>query len=431
MNISYSNRWMVMAGAMLIQLCLGIIYAWSVFTVPLTDPVAEGGRGFTASQTAWIFSISLFTFSIFMIIGGRLMKRLSTTSLTTLGGLLLGVGYIMAGTSDAGFWELILSIGTVSGAGVGLAYAVPLRVGISWYPDKVGLISGMAVAGFGFGATFWIKAAGTWFGGGLIQNLSLFHMPGLESTFILYGAILIAVIVAGSLVMKLPPPDYVPEGWNPKTDALDPSFESIDVRGNAMLRTFQFRLLFSMFFLSSFAGLMVIYCIKLFGIDALSHLDTAEASAIAGTAMAIYAILNGLGRIIYGKVSDSLGRKMTLRIMMIAQAIMMASFYFLGQSPAGLMIGAGIIGLNYGGSFALFPAATAVYFGKKNVGENYGYVFLAYGFAGIFGPLLAGIVKDSAGNAADSSFWLIPFLSASLACVVTAVLTFFLTRTNS
>jgi MFS family permease len=226
--------------------------------------------------------------------------------------------------------------------------------------------------------------------------------------------------------MELPPEGYQPQGWNPQTDALDPEFEAIDLHSGAMLRTPQFRLLFSMFLLFSFAGLMVIYCIKLFGIDALSSRSLAEASATAGTAMAFYAIMNGLGRILYGRWSDKLGRKLTLRIMMLSQAIMMASFFWLGQSALGLILGAGIIGLNYGGAFALFPAATAVYFGKKNVGENYGWVFLAYGFAGIFGPLLAGVVKDSAGSATDISFWLIPFMAAALACLVAMLLTFFL-----
>jgi MFS transporter, OFA family, oxalate/formate antiporter len=147
--------------------------------------------------------------------------------------------------------------------------------------------------------------------------------------------------------------------------------------------------------------------------------------------MAIYAILNGFGRIIYGRISDILGRKLTLRIMMLFQAVLMALFYWLGQSPVGLMIGAWLIGLNYGGAFALFPAATAVYFGKKNVGENYGWVFLAYGFAGIFGPLLAGFVKDSAGNSSSTEFWLIPFIAASLACLLGVGLTYFLQRTNT
>lgn len=427
MNITYKNRWLVILGGMMIQLCLGIIYAWSVFTVPLTTAAADGGRGFTAAQTAWIFSVGLFVFAIFMIVGGRLMKRqVSTITLTAVGGLLLGLGYVLAAYSGGSFISLLLTIGVLSGMGTGLAYAVPIRVGISWYPDKVGLVSGLAVAGFGFGATFWLKAAGSWFGGGFLQNLSLFNLPGLESTFLLYGIILIAFVVLGSLVMKLPPDDYVPEGWNPQTDALDPKLESVDVRGAEMLRTPQFRLLFSMFLLSSFAGLMVIYCIKLFGIDALSAKSVAEASVTAGTAMAVYAIMNGLGRILYGQLSDYWGRKKTLRFMMLAQAIMMASFFWLGQSALGLILGAGVIGLNYGGSFALFPAATAVYFGKKNVGENYGWVFLSYGLAGIFGPLLAGMIKDSSGSAESITFWLIPFLAAAGACLIAMVLTFFL-----
>ncbi|NNK82623.1 MAG: OFA family MFS transporter [Flavobacteriaceae bacterium] len=429
MKITFKNRWLVIVGGMLIQLCLGIIYAWSVFTVPLTKTIEDGGRGFTASQTAWVFSIGLFTFAVFMILAGRLLNRnMSTIKLAAFGGLLLGLGYIIAGNAGGSFISILLSIGVLGGAGIGLAYAVPLKIGISWYPDKVGLVSGLAVAGFGFGATFWIKAAGAWFGGGLLQNFSVFNLPGLESTFVLYGIILIVLVLLGSLVMKLPPKEYVPEGWNPETDAVDPSFESIDLRGNAMLRTPQFRLLFTMFFLSSFAGLMVIYCIKLFGIDALSEIDAAKASTIAGTAMAVYAILNGLGRILYGRISDALGRKLTLRIMFMSQAIMMTAFFWLGQTSLGLIISAGIIGLNYGGTFALFPAATAVYFGKKNIGENYGWIFLSYGFAGILGPLLAGVVKDLSGSATDINFWLIPFIAAAAACLLAMILTFFLKK---
>lgn len=426
MKLTFKNRWLVIVGGMLIQLCLGIIYAWSVFTVPLTKAVEEGGKGMTASQSAWVFSIGLFSFAVFMIFAGRLMKReVSAMKLAVLGGVLLGLGYIIAGVFGGGFISMLLSIGVLGGAGIGFAYAVPLKIGIAWYPDKVGLVSGLAVAGFGFGATFWIKAAGAWFGGGLLQNFSIFNFPGLESTFVLYGIILIVLVLLGALVMKMPPEGYMPEGWNPQTDAVDPSIESIDLRGKEMLRTPQFRLLFSMFFLSSFAGLMVIYCIKLFGIDALSEIDAAKASTIAGTAMAIYAILNGLGRILYGRLSDALGRKLTLRIMFLAQAIMMASFFWLGHSPIGLMISAGVIGLNYGGTFALFPAATAIYFGKKNIGENYGWVFLSYGFAGILGPLLAGVVKDM-GSTSGIDFWLIPFLAAAGACLLAMILTFFL-----
>ena len=98
MKITFKNRWLVIVGGILIQLCLGIIYAWSVFTVPLGTAIEEGGKGFTASQSAWIFSVGLFTFSVFMIVSGRLMKReISTKKLTAIGGILLGLGYILAG----------------------------------------------------------------------------------------------------------------------------------------------------------------------------------------------------------------------------------------------------------------------------------------------------------------------------------------------
>ena len=169
---------------------------------------------------------------------------------------------------------------------------------------------------------------------------------------------------------------------------------------------------------------MVIGCIKLFGIDALQASgaapDAAAASAMAGTAMALYAILNGLGRIVWGTVSDTIGRKLSLFLMCLAQGIIMIAFFYIGGNQLGLIIGACIIGFNFGGNFALFPAATADFFGNKNVGKNYGWVFLSYGVAGIVGPQIAAFFKDR--SAGDVNAWLTPFLIAGGACIAAAVL---------
>ncbi len=141
--------------------------------------------------------------------------------------------------------------------------------------------------------------------------------------------------------------------------------------------------------------------------------------------MAWYAILNGLGRIVWGTASDKLGRRLALFLMCLFQGIIMLLFYKLGSTAMGLIVCACIIGFNFGGNFALFPAATADFFGNKNVGQNYPLVFLAYGVAGIAGPLVAGYFKDAAKAGASGggvSAWMTPFVIAGVACILAAVL---------
>jgi MFS family permease len=170
---------------------------------------------------------------------------------------------------------------------------------------------------------------------------------------------------------------------------------------------------------------MVIYSIKLFGIDALEHKGIADAGVITGTAMAWYAIFNGLGRIAWGSVSDRLGRRSTIILMSALQGITMLMTYhvFINFGMVnGFILAAALIGFNYGGSFALFPAITADYFGNKNVGSNYGWIFTAYGVAGLAGPLLAGYFKDAAKGAIDPSAWMAPFVIAGVVCLLGAIM---------
>jgi MFS family permease len=198
-----------------------------------------------------------------------------------------------------------------------------------------------------------------------------------------------------------------------------------------MLRTPQFYMLWSVFMFASIAGLMVIYCIKLFGIDALEHHGVAGAGAITGTAMAWYAIFNGVGRIAWGSISDKLGRKTTIIVMTGLQGITMLMAYHVFISFGlvyGFIFAAALIGFNYGGAFALFPAITADYFGNKNVGGNYGWMFTAYGVAGLTGPLLAGFFKDAAQGAAQPSVWMAPFIIAGAVCLLGAVVMTFTNR---
>jgi len=411
------NRWVVVAGAISIQLALGAIYAWSVFTKILTDP--NGLYQFTAKETALIFSAGLATFALVMILAGRFQAKYGLQKTAMFGGLLLGLGYILGGFFGNTFLTQLIFIGIGGGGGIGMAYVVPIAVGVKWFPDKKGMITGLAVAGFGFGATIWVKLADSWFDG-LLNTTSLFGLPNVQSVFLIYGIIFIILVLLGSRVMVNPPEGYIPEGWIEKSTLNHSSkirhFSSID-----MLKTSQFYFIWVTFIFSALSGLMVIYCIRLFGVDALKYHGVENAGLLAGTAMAWYAIFNGAGRIVWGIISDRIGRRLSIILMTLFQGIIMLMVYHVFMSygsSLGFIISASIIGFNFGGNFALFPAITADYFGNKNLGTNYGWIFSAYGIAGIAGPFIAGYFKDSAQLAGDPSIWMTPFIIAFTGIII-------------
>ncbi len=382
-NTKVMNRGMVVVGAILIQLALGAIYAWSVFTPSL---VAEG---WSKVNTQWVFAIGLASFAIFMVFAGKKLNSWGPQKLAWIGGIVLGLGYFIAGIlGGTNFWALILLIGLVGGAGIGFAYVVPIAVGMRWFPDKKGLITGLAVAGFGFGAMLWVKLAGEW--GNLIANL------GLSSTFIIYGIAFALMVIVGGLWMKLPPTGWKPSGYETKETA-SKNNDDKEFTSNEMLGKIQFYLIFLTFVFSAGAGLMSIGLMKLYPMEALQNagMTAAQASAVAGTAMAVFfSLANGLGRIIWGMLSDKLGRRNSILIMTATQGIIVILFTFMAGNEILLYLGATLIGFNFGGNFALFPTITADTFGAKNVGQNYPFVFLAYGVGGILGPILGGKMGD-------------------------------------
>lgn len=382
------NRWFVVVGAILIQLCLGAIYAWSVFTKPLVDD------GWTKTQTQAVFSAGLATFAIVMVLAGRLMPKLGPRKLTMAGGIILGLGYALAGLfGGTNFWAIFFFIGIIGGAGIGLAYVVPIAVGMRWFPDKKGLVTGLAVAGFGFGAMLWVKLAGEW------AKLLSPEVLGLSGTFILYGAIFFVSVLIGGVWMQFPPKDWKPAGWTPPTATADKKTHggTVEYKSREMLKTPQFYMIFLTFVFGASAGLMSIGLMKLFPMQALTSAGVPEAtaSAIAGTAMAVFfSLANGIGRIAWGAISDKLGHKLSITLMMASQGVMVILFQWMAGTPVLLYLGATLIGFNFGGNFSLFPSITADTFGTKSVGQNYGWIFLAYGIGGIFGPILGGRLGD-------------------------------------
>jgi OFA family oxalate/formate antiporter-like MFS transporter len=406
-NQKVMNRGLVVVGAILIQLALGAIYVWSVFTPSL---VAEG---WAKSETQWLFAIGLASFAVFMVFAGKKLASWGPQRLAIIGGIILGVGYFLAGLlGGTDFWALLLLIGLVGGAGIGFAYVVPIAVGMRSFPDKKGMITGLAVAGFGFGALLWVKLAGAW--GHLIANM------GLSNTFMAYGIAFAVMVIIGGLWMKFPPAGWKPAGYEEtQTNTGTIKKDEREFSSTEMLGKVQFYLIFLTFVFSAGAGLMSIGLMKLYPMEALqaNGLSELEASAIAGTAMAVFfSLANGLGRILWGMLSDKLGRKTSIITMTAIQGIVVILFTFMAGNEYLLYLGATLIGFNFGGNFALFPTITADTFGSKNVGQNYPWVFLAYGFGGIIGPILGGKLGDI-GN------FPLAFTIAGIAVLVGTVLT--------
>jgi OFA family oxalate/formate antiporter-like MFS transporter len=426
------NRWLVVVGAILIQFCLGAIYTWSAFAKELSS--TEGVYQFSQKAAQLPFSVGLASFALFMaFIGGPWQKKSGPKIVAMIGGIVLGIGYILGAFLGKTLIAQTICIGLIGGAGIGLAYVVPIAVGAKWFPDKKGVIMGLAVAGFGFGATVWIKLASTW---GHLLDTHLFGLPGVQSTFLIYGVVFLVLVLIGSIWMVNPPEGWLPQGYTPPViqPGTSDAKGTIEFTIKEMWSTPQFYMLWLTFIFSAGTGLMVIGVIQNFGADALKVNGMAVdlVGASVSTAAAWLAIFNGLGRIVWGKISDNIGRKLSIFAMCIFQGIIMLAFFKMGQSEVGLIVGACIIGFNFGGNFALFPAATADFFGNKSVGTNYGWMFTAYGIGGIAMPLVAAYFKDAAALLAKgapsltmqtvSQAWTPPFLIGGVICIVAALI---------
>ena len=400
-NEKVMNRWLVVFGAVLVQMCLGAIYAWSVFTPDLI------AAGWTTTETMMVFSAGLVGYSVVMALAGFQLDRFGPRTLAVCGGLVLGFGYIIAGLfGGTNFWMLFIFIGAVGGAGIGIGYVVPISVGMKWFPDKKGLITGLAVAGFGFGATGWVKIAGSV--GKLIENY------GISTTFIIFGITFAILVSFGGFFMIDPPEGWVPDGYNEDNGGSDAGSSAVvNISGKQLFSMPQYYMMFTTFIFTTGAGLMTIGLIKPFGISALTspEIDAVTASAMAGTALAILSIANGLGRVVWGILSDKLGPKLTIIIMTSIQAVMLFLFNFMAGTEILFYVASALIGFNFGGNLALFPTLTAETFGVANVGKNYPLVFLAYAVGGILCPI-------AGGKLGDMGMYSVAFSVSAVLCIV-------------
>jgi OFA family oxalate/formate antiporter-like MFS transporter len=384
------NRNILIIPALIIQLCLGSIYAWSKFQTALYSDA--GVYAWEKLLTQLPFTVGLASFAAFMIFAGRWQDRVGPKKVATLGGILLGIGWVLAGFVDIvangnellGFLWVALTYGLIGGAGIGFAYVCPIAALVKWFPDLKGLITGIAVAGFGLGAFFLL----------FIEEFLIDIGNGkIGLTFWILGILFLVLVVGSAQLLQNPPIGWTPEGYTPPSQ-ISIVGDKKDYEPSEMVQTPQFWLLWTMFILAAAAGLMTIGNVTTFTESQLvsEGITAEEASLLAVTTGSFLSIFNSGGRIVWGAVSDKLGRIITMILMFGTLGLTMFFFGFQTEFLF-LIIGACVIGFCFGGNFALFPSATDDYFGTKNLGRNYGLVFTAYGVAGALGPFIAGVLE--------------------------------------
>jgi len=415
------NRNMVVLGAIIVQLCLGSIYAWSIFQKALYTTVVDGGL--YEWDKLWSnlpFAAGLASFALFMIFAGRWQDRVGPRKVATIGGVLLGLGVALSGLVDilgfsSGMVEgtvyLVITYGIIGGAGIGFAYVCPIAALVKWFPDKRGLMTGVAVAGFG--------------GGALIFNFIEQFLIGFYGGFIgipliILGVVYLLFVIIGSQMLVNPPSGWLPKGYTPPTTTADGA--GTGVMPGEMIRTGSFWMLWLMFVFAATAGLMTLGNV----VSAAGEIDSLVVTLELGALIAgIMSIFNAAGRIVWGRVSDKIGRISTFVLMFLILAIAMFAFAFVPTGTSWILVTviASVVGFCFGGNFALFPSATADYFGSVNVGKNYGVVFTAYGIAGILGALVAGTFGIIAGYS-------LAFLITGVLAIIAILLTLGLKATR-
>ena len=369
-----NNRWVIAIAGVFLQIALGAVYAWSVFRVPLVKQF-----GWSISEVTLTFTISIFVLGFAAFFGGLWLNHKGPRVVALTGGALYGLGIFLASFTHRLSW-LYLTYGVVGGIGLGLAYIVPVAVLVKWFPDRRGLITGIAVGGFGAGALITAPVATR-----LIQSV------GVLSTFAYLGIAYLIVTVVTGLFMRNPPDGWKPEGWTP-TASQTSQRAGRDFTLSEALKTWQWWALWLLLFLNTCAGISII------SQEApLFQEETGVTAAIAASMVGLASIGNAVGRVFWAWVSDLITRSATFFVMFVAQILL---FWFLPNIATAwfLTIVTFVVLMCYGGGFGTMPAFTADYFGPKNVGPIYGLMLTAWGFASVFGPLLIAHMRETAGS---------------------------------
>ena len=400
--VEHPNRgWRVAFAGTGINLALGVLYAWSVFSKEIP---AEWGWEETAKSLP--YSVACLVFAFMMVPAGRMQDRLGPRLTASLGGLLVGLGLILASQTTS-LWGYMAGFGVLAGAGFAFGYGAATPPAVKWFPPaKTGMIAGVVVSGFGL-ASVYVAPLAKW----------LIGAYGLPSAVLFLGIGFLLVVVALAQFLKAPPPGYVPAG----TVAAKPGAAgTVDLTPLQVLRTWQCYVLMFLFACGAGAGLMII--------SKLATMAQVQAGVKLGFVLvAMLAVGNGAGRIIAGMASDKIGRKVTFVVFFLLQAL---AIVLLASASEGSLLGSQVvlsvlsvlIGAGYGANLALFPSITKDFYGARNFGMNYGIIFSAWGWGGFGLSMLAGAVYDGRIVAAwAGSFGFAYYCSAALLVVASAV----------
>jgi MFS transporter, OFA family, oxalate/formate antiporter len=396
---SLPNRWLIAGAAVIMQICLGAVYGWSVFVKPLV-----GGEHWTLTQVSLNFTIALAFLGVGTVIGGLWMDRVGPRLVATVAGVLYGLGYIVAsfGVNNHSLGVLYLGYGVLSGVGMGMGYICPVATIAKWFPDLRGLMTGVAVAGYGAGALIMSPIAA-----------KLILSKGIPYTFLWMGIIYGILVIVTAQAYCNPPEGWRPAGWQPTSAVSKAATTETFTVGEAM-RTWQFWLLFAMLFLNTSAGIMIIsqaspMAQQIVGLTAVS------AAGIVG----IISIFNAAGRVFWAWMSDMIGRGPVYFLLFAIQAVIFFALPHL-TTRALFATAVAIVGLCYGGGFGTMPSFTADFFGAKYMGGIYGWILLAWGAAAIPSPIMIARIRQSTGQYREAIYIIAAVMVCSLVLPVLA-----------
>jgi len=365
-------RWRYVVAAIVINLCLGAVYAFSILVPPL-----EKEFNWTRIETSIASTLALLTFALSMIPAGRLQDKKGPRTAVSIGGVLIGLGMILSSYTSSLLW-LYVNYGLLLGLGIGFAYGAPIATCSKWFPDKKGLVTGMVVFGFGGGS---ILFAPLW-------NY-IIMIYSWRTNFLVSGLLFMVLTVASAQILKNPPKDYAPTRWiaskiNRKN--------SVECEPEVMIKTLPFILLWVSYWFGTNAGLMTISQAKQVAkeIAKMNDLDATLAVSILGG-------FNAVGRIFWGFVGDRIGREKALSISFLLSAFALLILGIISEQTI-FLSGICLVGLCFGGFLALYPVLTSDYYGSKNFGVNYGIVFTAYGAGSVLGPIMASYFRTYQGT---------------------------------
>jgi len=396
------QAWITTFSGTAINLCLGILYAWSIWKSALVNVdiagqpmtgINEGWIYLTNAQAATPFSLCVIIFAVLMIPGGRIQDRISPTFGATVGGLLLAAGCIVAGMMKS-YTGLIIGFGILGGAGMGIGYAAPTPAALKWFgPEKRGLIAGLVVGGYG-GAALYIG----WLGQKLIDAY------GITGSFVALGSFFAVVVVIAGQMLKAPPEGYTPPSAVSASGVTQATEKTHNWEAGDMMRTWQFYALVFMFILTTQSGLLIISSAK--GLMMKTAKDMPFFAANAWILVSFGGLVNASGRVGTGFYSDKIGRlnAYCLNCGVSALCLFALPFVISTTNLFLLFLVVGVAYWQYGGGLSLMPSFTADFFGAKNLGFNYGLVFMGWGL-GFFMARVGGIIQDATGSL-DLAFYI-------------------------